>query len=72
MSAGLQANPPDGISRDSERHGSASEVARISLRRLEEHERKVTALRQALIKGENSGAADDLDIKKIKAKTRQR
>jgi antitoxin ParD1/3/4 len=72
MSAGLEANPPQGISRDSEHHGSVSETARASLRLLEEHGRKVTALRQALIEGENSGEAHDLDIAKIKAKARQR
>lgn len=37
-----------------------------------EHELKVTALRQALIDGENSGEADELDLGKIKAKARQR
>lgn len=66
MSAGSDANPPDEISRDSEHHGSAGEVAQANLRPLEEHEQRVTALRLALIEGENSGAADDLDIKKIK------
>jgi hypothetical protein len=68
MSAGgLDANPPEGISRDAERHGPPSEVALAG-----EHERNVTALRQALIEGENSGEADDLDLGKIKAKARQR
>ena len=68
MSAGcLDANPPEGISPDVERHGPASEVALAG-----EHERKVTALRQALIEGENSGDADELDLGKIKTKARQR
>ena len=50
MSAGLEANPPEGISLP------------------EEHERKVTALRQALIEGENSGEAEEIDIKKTQSK----
>jgi len=64
---GLNANPPEGVSGDAEHRGPASEVALAG-----EHDRKVTALRQALIKGENSGEADDLDLGKIKAKARQR
>jgi hypothetical protein len=54
MSAGLEANPPEGISLP------------------DEHERKVTALRQALIEGENSGDAVEIDIRKVKARARQR
>ena len=43
MSTGcLDAKPPEGITPDAERHGPASEVALAG-----EHERKVTALRQA-------------------------
>jgi hypothetical protein len=66
MSAGcLDAHPPEGISRDAERPASEASPAG-------EHERKVTALRQALIEGENSGKGNDLDLGKIKAKARQR
>lgn len=44
------------------RYGSASDVVRAGLRLLEEHEMKVKALRAALIKGENSGPAQPLDV----------
>lgn len=54
------------------RYGSASEVIRASLRLLEEREGKIGALRQALIDGENSGDAGEIDVKKIKAKARKR
>lgn len=54
------------------RYGSASEVVRASLRLLEEHEQKIHELRQALIEGENSGDAGELDMAAIKRKARNK
>jgi antitoxin ParD1/3/4 len=57
---------------ESGRYASASEVVRASLRLLEEHEQRIGTVRQALIDGENSGDAGELDMKDIKRKARRR
>lgn len=54
------------------RYGSASEVIRASLRLLEEREQKISALRQALIEGEKSGDAGELDMEAIRRKAKKK
>ncbi len=44
------------------RFESKSEVVRAAMRLLEEHEQKVSSLRQALIDGENSGRAEHYSL----------
>ena len=52
------------------RYGSASDVVRASLRLLEEHEDKVKALQDALIKGEQSGKPQPFDFEEFKVRKR--
>lgn len=47
------------------RYANATDVIRSGLRLLEEHETKLTALRDALIAGEDSGADIPLDLEAI-------
>jgi len=53
-------------------YGNKSEVIRDALRDHEEKQRKIEALRQALIAGEESGPHSPLDMDKIIAAARLR
>ena len=57
------------------RYKNASEVVRAGLRLLEEEEKKIIALRQAINEGVNSGIAEDFDpdehLKLMKSKRKQ-
>lgn len=53
------------------RYGSASDVIRAGLRLLEERETKLTALRAALIEGENSGPSTPFDFEAFIARKRK-
>jgi antitoxin ParD1/3/4 len=55
---------------ESGRYASVSEVIRASLRLLEEREKSVGVLRQALVEGEQSGDAGRLNMQEIKRKAR--
>ncbi len=52
------------------RYGSVSDVVRAGLRLLEEHETKVKALQEALVKGEESGPPRPFDFEAMKARKR--
>jgi antitoxin ParD1/3/4 len=52
------------------RFATASEVVRAGLRRLEEDEAKLAALRGALADGERSGLADDYSLEAVLTEVR--
>ena len=54
------------------RYGSASDVMRAALRLLEEREAKLTALRAALIEGEESGPSTPFDFQAFIARKRNK
>jgi antitoxin ParD1/3/4 len=52
------------------RYGSASEVIRNALRLMEEREQELEWIRAELIKGEQSGIAEDFSFDKLRAEIR--
>lgn len=54
------------------RYNSASEVVHVGLRLLQEHEAEFAALRQALVEGEQSGPALEVDVETCVASRRRR
>lgn len=53
------------------RYGNASDVMRAALRLLEEREAGISALRAALIEGEDSGASTPFDFEAFIARKRK-
>ena len=54
------------------RYASASEVIRAGLRKIDEEEQRITALREAIEAGENSGYITDFDPKEFLERMREK